>query len=85
MSIILCVLFGLVAGFIASRLVNSTGAGVFLDVGLGIGGAVLGGFLFTQIGVTGMTGFNLWSLFVAVCGASVLLFVYHAACGQRPL
>jgi uncharacterized membrane protein YeaQ/YmgE (transglycosylase-associated protein family) len=77
MAIIVWVLFGLVAGFITSKLVNSRGTGVFLDITLGIVGAVSGGIVFNQLGL-GAGGFNLWSLFVAVCGASVLLFVYHA-------
>ena len=85
MSVVVWVLFGLVAGFVASKLVNSTGAGAWLDSALGVGGALIGGFLFNQIGVVGLTGFNLWSLFVAVAGASVILFVYHAAAGRRPL
>jgi uncharacterized membrane protein YeaQ/YmgE (transglycosylase-associated protein family) len=80
MAIIVWVLFGLVAGFIASRLVNSTGTGAFLDITLGIVGAVSGGILFNQL--VGGPALNLWSLFVAVCGASVLLFVYHAASGE---
>jgi uncharacterized membrane protein YeaQ/YmgE (transglycosylase-associated protein family) len=85
MSVVVWVLFGLVAGFIASTLMDSTGAGVFLDIALGIVGAVIGGLLFNQVGAAGMTGFNLWSLFVAVCGASLILFVYHAAAGRDSL
>jgi len=85
MSVVVWVLFGLVAGFIAGKLVNSTGARVFLDIALGIVGAVIGGLMFNQVGAAGMTGFNLWSLFVAVCGASLALFVYHAAAGRRPV
>ena len=85
MSVVVWVLFGLVAGFVASKLVNSTGAGAWLDSALGVVGALLGGFLFNPIGVAGLTGFNLWGLFVAVCGAAVILFVYHAAAGRRSL
>ena len=85
MSVVVWMLFGLVAGFVASKLVNSTGASAWLDSVLGVVGALIGGFLFNQIGVVGLTGFNLWSLFVAVAGASVFLFVYHAAAGRRPL
>ena len=83
MSVVVWVLFGLVAGFVASKLVNSTGGGALLDSALGVVGALIGGFLFKQIGVAGLTGFNLWSLFVAVAGASVILFVYQAAAGRR--
>ena len=74
---------GLIAGFIASKVVNKTGEGVVLDIVLGIIGAVVGGFLFTQLGATGVTGFNLYSMFVAVIGAIVVLVLYHAMIGRR--
>jgi uncharacterized membrane protein YeaQ/YmgE (transglycosylase-associated protein family) len=82
MSILAWIIFGLVAGFIANKLVLRRGAGVMLDIVLGIVGAVVGGFLFNVIGAVGVTGFNLWSLFVAVLGSTVVLFVYHAI--RRP-
>jgi uncharacterized membrane protein YeaQ/YmgE (transglycosylase-associated protein family) len=84
MSIIAWVLFGLVAGFIGGKLVNSTGSGVWRDGALGIAGAVLGGLVFQRVGAAHATGFNLLSLFVAVCGACLVLFVYHAVSGYRP-
>ena len=62
---------------------NKTGEGVALDIVLGIIGAVVGGFLFTQLGATGVTGFNLYSMFVAVIGAIVVLVLYHAVIGRR--
>jgi uncharacterized membrane protein YeaQ/YmgE (transglycosylase-associated protein family) len=83
MSIIGWLVLGLVAGFIASKVVNKTGEGVALDIVLGIIGAVVGGFLFTQLGATGVTGFNLYSMFVAVIGAIVVLVLYHAVIGRR--
>jgi uncharacterized membrane protein YeaQ/YmgE (transglycosylase-associated protein family) len=82
MSILAWIIFGLVAGFIANKLVLRRGAGALLDIVLGIVGAVVGGFLFNVIGAVGVTGFNLWSLFVAVLGSTVVLFVYHAI--RRP-
>lgn len=83
MSIIGWLVLGLIAGFIASKIVNKTGEGVVLDIVLGIVGAVVGGFLFTQFGGQGVTGFNLYSMFVAVIGAIVVLVVYHAVVGRR--
>ena len=50
---------------------------------LGIVGAVVGGFLFNQIGAAGVTGFNIYSMFVAVVGAVVVLVVYHLLTGRR--
>ena len=78
MSIISWIVLGLIAGFIGSKLVNKTGEGFFLDIALGIVGAVIGGWLFTLFGMHGVTGLNIYSLIVAVVGAVVFLVVYHA-------
>lgn len=83
MSIIAWVLLGLVSGFIASKLVGGSGGGLVVDLILGIVGAVVGGGLFHLIGRIGVTGFNLWSVLVAVVGACVVLVVYHAISGRR--
>ncbi len=83
MSILGWIVLGLISGFIASKLVNKTGEGFILDVVLGIVGAIVGGFLFTQFGAVGVTGFNLYSMFVAVIGAIVILVLYHALFGRR--
>jgi len=73
MSVLGWILLGLIAGFIGSKIVNREGEGVLLDIVLGIIGAVVGGFLFTAVGATGITGFNLYSMFVAIVGAIVVL------------
>lgn len=78
MSIIGWLVLGLIAGFVASRIVNKTGEGVILDIVLGIIGAVVGGFLFSFFGAAGVTGFNLYSMLVAIIGAIVVLSIYHA-------
>ena len=83
MSIIGWVILGLIAGFIASKIVNKSGEGFILDVVLGVIGAVVGGFLFAQFGAEGVTGLNLYSMLVAVIGAIVVLVVYHAVAGRR--
>jgi uncharacterized membrane protein YeaQ/YmgE (transglycosylase-associated protein family) len=83
MSIIAWIVLGLVAGFIGSKIVNKTGEGFILDIVLGIVGAIVGGFIFSAVGSTGVTGFNLWSMFVAIVGAVVVLVVYHALFGRR--
>jgi uncharacterized membrane protein YeaQ/YmgE (transglycosylase-associated protein family) len=83
MSIIGWLVLGLIAGFIASKIVNKAGEGVILDIVLGIIGAVVGGFLFSLIGAEGVTGFNIYSMFVAIIGAIVVLLIYHAVLGRR--
>ena len=83
MSILSWILLGLIAGFIGSKIVNSTGQGLFLDIALGIVGAVVGGFLFSVFGAEGVTGFNIYSLIVAIIGSVVVLWVYYALIGRR--
>jgi len=78
MSILGWIILGLIAGFIASKIVNKTGEGLLMDVVLGIVGALVGGWLFSLIGHSGVTGFNLYSMFVSVIGAVVVLLIYHA-------
>ena len=78
MSIVAWIVLGLIAGFIGSKVVNKTGEGFFLDIALGIVGAIVGGWLFNLFGMTGVTGLNIYSLVVAVVGAVVFLVVYHA-------
>ncbi|HVW68532.1 MAG TPA: GlsB/YeaQ/YmgE family stress response membrane protein [Steroidobacteraceae bacterium] len=82
MSVIGWIVLGLIAGFIASKIVNKTGEGVLLDIVLGVIGAVVGGWLFHMFGMSGVTGFNLYSMLVAVAGAIVVLVLYHAIAGK---
>ena len=78
MGIIAWIILGLVAGFIGSKIVNKSGEGFFLDIFLGVVGAVVGGWLFSFFGAHGVTGLNIYSLVVAVVGAILVLVVYHA-------
>ena len=83
MSIIGWIVLGLIAGFIASKIVNNAGEGIIMDIVLGIIGAVVGGWLFAFFGAEGVNGFNIYSMFVAVIGAIVVLLIYHALTGRR--
>ncbi len=78
MSFIAWIVLGLVAGFIGSKLVNKRGEGFFLDIILGVIGAVVGGWVFSIFGGEGVSGFNVHSLIVAVIGAVLVLVIYHA-------
>jgi uncharacterized membrane protein YeaQ/YmgE (transglycosylase-associated protein family) len=77
MSVIGWIVLGLIAGFIGSKIVNREGSGIILDIVLGVVGALVGGYLFELGGHAGVTGFNLYSMFVAIIGAVVVLVVYH--------
>ena len=83
MGVIGWIVLGLIAGFIASKLVNKRGEGLPFDILLGIVGAVVGGWIFNAAGTAGVTGFNVWSLMVAVIGAVIFLVVWHAIRGSR--
>lgn len=84
MSIVGWLILGLIAGFIASKIVNKTGEGVILDIVLGVVGAVVGGFAFSFFGAAPVTGFNLYSMFVAVIGAILVLLIYHQSLDDGP-
>jgi uncharacterized membrane protein YeaQ/YmgE (transglycosylase-associated protein family) len=69
---------GLIAGFIASMIVHSRGEGVIRDILLGIVGSIIGGWIFDYFGWGKVTGLNLTSLLIAVVGGVIFLVVYHA-------
>jgi uncharacterized membrane protein YeaQ/YmgE (transglycosylase-associated protein family) len=83
MSIIGWIILGLIAGWIGSHIVDNGGKGPLMDMVLGIIGALVGGAIFSALGAVPVTGFNLWSLFVAVVGSVVILVIYHAILGRR--
>ncbi|MDQ2775406.1 MAG: GlsB/YeaQ/YmgE family stress response membrane protein [Acidobacteriota bacterium] len=83
MSFLAWIILGLIAGFIGSKIVNKTGEGVFLDIILGIVGAIMGGWVFSLVGARGVTGVNIYSMFVAVIGAIIVLVIYHALVRRR--
>ncbi len=85
MSILGWLFFGLITGFIASKIVNDRGEGCFLNIALGIVGAVMGGAIFAFLGHPVWFHFSLWSMFVAVLGAVIVLYLWHAATGRTTL
>lgn len=74
MSILLWIVLGALAGWIASMIMG-TSQGVLMDIVVGIIGAVIGGWLMNYFGQAGASGFDLYSLLVAVVGAVVLLAI----------
>jgi uncharacterized membrane protein YeaQ/YmgE (transglycosylase-associated protein family) len=78
-GILTWILFGAIAGWLASILTGrNERLGCFGNIAVGIVGALLGGAIFSALGGSGVTGFNIWSLFVAVIGATVFLVVLDA-------
>jgi uncharacterized membrane protein YeaQ/YmgE (transglycosylase-associated protein family) len=78
MGFIAWIILGLIAGFIGSKIVNKRGEGFFLDIILGIVGAVVGGWLMHFFGMAGVSGLNIYSIVVSIIGAVVVLWIYHA-------
>jgi uncharacterized membrane protein YeaQ/YmgE (transglycosylase-associated protein family) len=83
MSILSWIILGLIAGFIGSKIVDKQGQGFWLNIALGIIGALVGGFLFSLFGSSGVTGLNIWSMIVAIVGSVVVLLIYNAMTGRR--
>jgi uncharacterized membrane protein YeaQ/YmgE (transglycosylase-associated protein family) len=74
MSILVWIIFGAIAGWLA-HLITGRGGGLIVNIIVGIVGAFIGGFVMSLFGGSGVTGFNLPSLLVAILGAVVLLVV----------
>ncbi|MDD4796364.1 MAG: GlsB/YeaQ/YmgE family stress response membrane protein [Eubacteriales bacterium] len=72
------IIIGALAGWLGSIITgNNARMGALANILVGIAGGFLGGLIFNLIGGLGITGFNLWSLLVAVVGAVVLLFIVN--------
>ena len=83
MGIFSWIILGLIAGFIGSKIVDKQGQGFWLNIALGIVGALVGGFLFNLFGAGGVTGLNIWSMIVAIAGSVVVLLIYNSLAGSR--
>ena len=84
MGIFSWIVLGAIAGWLGSRIVNKQGEGMFLDIVLGIVGALFGGWIFTAVGSTGVTGLNVWSVLVSVLGSVLVLMLYHTFSRHQP-
>jgi uncharacterized membrane protein YeaQ/YmgE (transglycosylase-associated protein family) len=85
MSILGWVIFGAITGWLASLIVNKRGEGCIVNIALGLVGALVGGAIFRGLTGFDMFTFNLTSMFVAVLGAVIVLFLWHAITGNRTL
>lgn len=82
MSIIVWIVIGGLAGWIAS-LIMKTDGGFLKNIVTGVVGALIGGFLMDFLGQAGFTGFNVWSFVVALVGSIVLLALINLTTGKK--
>jgi uncharacterized membrane protein YeaQ/YmgE (transglycosylase-associated protein family) len=81
-NILIFILVGLIAGFLASRVVLGKGRGWFLDIVIGILGAVLGGWLADLLHIS--IGYDIFGqIVVAFVGALILLIVWRLLFGRK--
>jgi uncharacterized membrane protein YeaQ/YmgE (transglycosylase-associated protein family) len=83
MNVLSWIIFGAIAGWIASLITRRKRSGCITNIFLGIAGSVIGGLLFEFFGAQGVTGFDIYSLFVAIVGAIVLLAIINIASGNN--
>jgi uncharacterized membrane protein YeaQ/YmgE (transglycosylase-associated protein family) len=84
MNILWWALFGLIAGAIAKWIMPGKGpGGIILTILLGIAGAIVGGFIGTQLGFGDISGFDIRSMLLAVGGGVLVLFIYGLATRAR--
>ena len=77
-NIVVWVIVGGLAGWIAGKIVGKDSQmGLFANITVGVLGAIIGGFILNLFGLSGVTGFNLWSILVAILGAVILLLVMN--------
>ncbi len=74
MGIILWILVGLIAGWLTGKIMKGSGYGFFVDILLGIAGALVGGFIARQIGLD-VHGGLIYSTLIALGGAIVLVAI----------
>lgn len=82
MSFITWIIVGLIAGLLADWVMPGANNWV-VDTLVGMAGAIIGGWLFSLLGMGGATGFNFWSILVAFIGAVILLGIVRAIQGRK--
>lgn len=84
MGLLSWIVFGLIAGGVAKFLMPGRDpGGCIITIVIGVIGALLGGFLATQLGFGGISGFDLRSFCIAVLGSIVLLILWRMLRGRR--
>ena len=78
MGILSWILMGLIAGLLAKFIMpGKDPGGIIITILLGIGGALIGGFIASRLGIGSVTGLNLKSILISIGGAVLILIIYH--------
>ena len=74
MDLLVWIIVGALAGWVASMIMHTDAEqGALMNIVLGIVGAFIGGFVMNLFGASGVTGFNLYSILVAILGAVIVI------------
>jgi uncharacterized membrane protein YeaQ/YmgE (transglycosylase-associated protein family) len=84
MTFVVWIALGLVSGLVANRVLNKNGEGPLLHIGLGVVGALIGGYLCNLLAPDRTSGLTFWNVIVALVGALALLGIKHAYLGNLP-
>ena len=71
------IVLGCIAGFIGNKMLNRRGEPATIDIGIGIAGAVIGGWIFHRFSTPGAATLSFWNLIVPICGAITLLTLWN--------
>jgi len=83
MDVIGWIILGLTIGFIGSTIVDKQSQPLWLNITLGIVGALVGGFLFDLLGTASVAGLSIYSMIVAIVGSVVVLVVCNSVMSRR--
>ncbi|HTW81644.1 MAG TPA: GlsB/YeaQ/YmgE family stress response membrane protein [Terracidiphilus sp.] len=82
MTIVWWIVIGVIAGWITGKIMKGSGYGFWVDMLIGIGGAVVGGFIAGRLGFASSGGL-IYTLIIAVLGAILLVFLFRLVTGKR--
>ena len=83
LSLVAWLALGVIAGLLASRMIDKTGSGVVVDAIVGVFGFLVGGFVFNAIGHPAPGELRIIGTFFAFAGAVAALLAYHPPSGGR--
>lgn len=82
MHFIWWILVGLIAGWLTGKVMKGGGYGFFVDIILGIIGAIVGGYVARFLGFSPAGGL-IYTILIATCGAILVVFLFRLITGRR--